>query len=161
MAAAWEDLAKELKGKINVAKLDATSNSITAKRFKIQGFPTLYYLSKVRTPGARGSGSPVSLLACLCSSVSFPVIEAYARFAPLSSAFKDSCRQLVQEQDGSGERSRWWSQASTALHAQPFRSGCLLRSGVPVRALQILPLRPDLHTPVERKAVPNLMEDTV
>ncbi|PHJ20212.1 thioredoxin domain-containing protein [Cystoisospora suis] len=47
MAAAWEDLAKELKGKINVAKLDATSNSITAKRFKIQGFPTLYYLSKV------------------------------------------------------------------------------------------------------------------
>ncbi|CBZ55960.1 putative thioredoxin [Neospora caninum Liverpool] len=63
MANAWEDLAKELSGKINVAKLDATSNSITAKRFKIQGFPTLYYLANGKMYEYRGERSVEKLKA--------------------------------------------------------------------------------------------------
>ncbi|EPR63656.1 thioredoxin domain-containing protein [Toxoplasma gondii ME49] len=63
MANAWEDLAKALSGKINVAKLDATSNSITAKRFKIQGFPTLYYLANGKMYEYRGERSVEKLKA--------------------------------------------------------------------------------------------------
>ncbi|PFH38241.1 thioredoxin domain-containing protein [Besnoitia besnoiti] len=63
MANAWESLAKELSGKVNVAKIDATSNSITAKRFKIQGFPTLYYLSNGKMYEYRGERSVEKLKA--------------------------------------------------------------------------------------------------
>lgn len=40
----WEELAKELKGMINVARLDATANEYTASRFNIRGFPTIKFL---------------------------------------------------------------------------------------------------------------------
>ncbi|SOV18310.1 thioredoxin-related protein, putative [Plasmodium sp. gorilla clade G2] len=43
MSKTWAQLATELKGKINVAKIDVTINSKTRKRFKIEGFPTLLY----------------------------------------------------------------------------------------------------------------------
>ncbi|EWC74451.1 protein disulfide-isomerase domain, partial [Plasmodium falciparum UGT5.1] len=43
MSKTWAQLATELKGKINVAKIDVTLNSKTRKRFKIEGFPTLLY----------------------------------------------------------------------------------------------------------------------
>lgn len=54
MAPAWEELANKLKGKINVAKLDARSNTVTAKRFKIQGFPTLFLLHQGKMHEYRG-----------------------------------------------------------------------------------------------------------
>jgi len=41
----WEDLAYKLLGEVNVAAVDGTAESDLAKRFKIQGFPTLIYLS--------------------------------------------------------------------------------------------------------------------
>lgn len=44
LAPAWEELARKLKGQINVAHLDATTNQRTASRFNIRGFPTLLYL---------------------------------------------------------------------------------------------------------------------
>ncbi|GIX63697.1 thioredoxin domain-containing protein [Babesia caballi] len=48
MAPAWERLAKELKGVVNVADLDATRNPIVAKRFDIKGYPTLIFIDKGR-----------------------------------------------------------------------------------------------------------------
>jgi protein disulfide-isomerase A6 len=36
-----EELATQLKGKIKVAKVDATVENAVAKRFGIQGFPTI------------------------------------------------------------------------------------------------------------------------
>lgn len=57
MAPAWEELAAKLKGKINVAKLDARSNTITAKRFRIQGFPTLFLLHQGKMYEYRGERS--------------------------------------------------------------------------------------------------------
>jgi protein disulfide-isomerase-like protein len=44
LAPVWEQLAIDLNGQINVAKLDCTENSYTAKRFDIRGFPTIKLL---------------------------------------------------------------------------------------------------------------------
>lgn len=43
MSKTWNELAKELKNQINIAKIDVTVNSRTRKRFKIEGFPTLLF----------------------------------------------------------------------------------------------------------------------
>ncbi|GAW82051.1 protein disulfide-isomerase [Plasmodium gonderi] len=43
MTKTWNQLAAELKGTVNVAKIDVTTNSKTRKRFKIEGFPTIIY----------------------------------------------------------------------------------------------------------------------
>ncbi|SBO26688.1 thioredoxin-related protein, putative [Plasmodium knowlesi strain H] len=43
MTKTWTQLAAELKGTVNVAKIDVTTNSKTRKRFKIEGFPTIIY----------------------------------------------------------------------------------------------------------------------
>ncbi|KAF1331652.1 Protein disulfide-isomerase domain, partial [Globisporangium splendens] len=44
LAPVWEELADELKGAVNVAKVDVTENSELGKRFGIRGFPTLLFL---------------------------------------------------------------------------------------------------------------------
>jgi len=41
LAPAWEETAYNLKGKVKVAKVDATQERALASRFGIQGFPTL------------------------------------------------------------------------------------------------------------------------
>jgi len=51
LAPVWDELATKLKGRLSVAKLDATIHSYTAKRFDIRGFPTikLFHHGKVYT----------------------------------------------------------------------------------------------------------------
>lgn len=39
----WEELATALKGKVNVAKVDVTSNRALGTRFDIKGFPTIKF----------------------------------------------------------------------------------------------------------------------
>eukprot|EP00607_Mallomonas_marina_P005995 CAMPEP_0182428380 /NCGR_PEP_ID=MMETSP1167-20130531/22702_1 /TAXON_ID=2988 /ORGANISM="Mallomonas Sp, Strain CCMP3275" /LENGTH=218 /DNA_ID=CAMNT_0024611259 /DNA_START=160 /DNA_END=816 /DNA_ORIENTATION=+ len=46
LAPIWENLATELKGDINVAKVDATENGRLATRFGIEGFPTILFFHK-------------------------------------------------------------------------------------------------------------------
>lgn len=41
IAPAWEEVARELKAKMHVAKLDCVANKNTSERFDIPGFPTL------------------------------------------------------------------------------------------------------------------------
>lgn len=45
----WNKAANELKGKVKVAKVDATVNQKLGARFKVQGYPTI----KVFPPGAK------------------------------------------------------------------------------------------------------------
>jgi len=42
----WEEVATHLKGKTNVAKIDATANLGLGRRFKINGFPTIVILKR-------------------------------------------------------------------------------------------------------------------
>ena len=39
----WEELAKSLDGKVNVAKVDVTENRELGTRFEIKGFPTIKF----------------------------------------------------------------------------------------------------------------------
>ncbi|GAB5373452.1 hypothetical protein AAMO2058_001752800 [Amorphochlora amoebiformis] len=39
----WEGLAKKLKKKVTVAKVDVTANQVLGQRFDIEGFPTLLF----------------------------------------------------------------------------------------------------------------------
>lgn len=55
MAKAWEELATKLKGQINVAHLDATTNAQTAKRFSVRGFPTLVFMKDGKMYEYKGS----------------------------------------------------------------------------------------------------------
>eukprot|EP00922_Rhytidocystis_sp_ex-Travisia-forbesii_P066217 GHVS01098301.1.p1 GENE.GHVS01098301.1~~GHVS01098301.1.p1 ORF type:complete len:464 (-),score=101.76 GHVS01098301.1:330-1721(-) len=41
LAPDWEKLAKEVKGKVVVAKVDATKETVLSKKFGVQGFPSL------------------------------------------------------------------------------------------------------------------------
>ncbi|KAE9278728.1 hypothetical protein PF001_g25032 [Phytophthora fragariae] len=45
LAPVYEKVADELKGEVNVAKVDVTANSELGKRFGIRGFPTLLHFS--------------------------------------------------------------------------------------------------------------------
>jgi protein disulfide-isomerase-like protein len=46
LAPTWEEVATGLKGKINVAKVDATANKGLSKRFGIKGYPSIIMLRK-------------------------------------------------------------------------------------------------------------------
>ena len=46
LAPIWEAVATELKGKVNVAKVDVTANGALGKRFAIKGFPALKFFSQ-------------------------------------------------------------------------------------------------------------------
>lgn len=39
----WNEAARTLKGKVKLAKVDATENQALAQRFGIQGYPTILY----------------------------------------------------------------------------------------------------------------------
>ncbi|DAZ94993.1 TPA: hypothetical protein N0F65_000625 [Lagenidium giganteum] len=42
LAPVFEDVANELKGSVNVAKVDVTENSELGKRFDVRGYPTVF-----------------------------------------------------------------------------------------------------------------------
>eukprot|EP01090_Pellita_catalonica_P002895 TRINITY_DN12516_c0_g1_i1.p1 TRINITY_DN12516_c0_g1~~TRINITY_DN12516_c0_g1_i1.p1 ORF type:complete len:213 (-),score=19.36 TRINITY_DN12516_c0_g1_i1:15-653(-) len=45
LAPTWEQLATNLKGRVNVGKIDGTANKAIAKEYKPKGFPSLYYVT--------------------------------------------------------------------------------------------------------------------
>ena len=47
LAPIWEEVATELKGITNVAKVDVTQNRGLGKQFGVKGFPTLLLFRKV------------------------------------------------------------------------------------------------------------------
>ena len=48
LAPTWEEVATELKGQVNVAKVDVTENRALGKQFGVKGFPTLLFFRKVQ-----------------------------------------------------------------------------------------------------------------
>ena len=43
LAPTWEEVATELKGKVNIAKVDVTTNKELGNQFDIKSFPTLLF----------------------------------------------------------------------------------------------------------------------
>eukprot|EP00607_Mallomonas_marina_P002388 CAMPEP_0182428848 /NCGR_PEP_ID=MMETSP1167-20130531/24160_1 /TAXON_ID=2988 /ORGANISM="Mallomonas Sp, Strain CCMP3275" /LENGTH=222 /DNA_ID=CAMNT_0024612013 /DNA_START=140 /DNA_END=808 /DNA_ORIENTATION=+ len=54
LAPIWETIATDLKGEINVAKVDVTTNGPLGKRYDVKGFPTILLFSKGKTYKYRG-----------------------------------------------------------------------------------------------------------
>ena len=63
LAPIWSQVASELKGKVNVGKVDCTIEKDLMKRFNIKGFPTLIYFENPEAPvNFRGSRQLNSLV---------------------------------------------------------------------------------------------------
>lgn len=65
LAPEWAKAATQLKGKVNVAAVDATEHRVLASRFGIQGFPTIKFFNsgKKEWDGAEDyTGIPLCLL---------------------------------------------------------------------------------------------------
>lgn len=45
----WDGLADDLKGKVNVAKVDGTTEKVLVRRFHIEGFPTIFHIQGSET----------------------------------------------------------------------------------------------------------------
>jgi len=63
LAPTWEEVATELKGEVNVAKVDVTQNRALGKQFGVKGFPTLLLFRRgkmVKYSGARDKDSLVA-----------------------------------------------------------------------------------------------------
>lgn len=55
LAPEWNKLATTLKGEMKVAKVDATVNSQSGQRFKVQGYPTIKFFP----PGCKNDDCPI------------------------------------------------------------------------------------------------------
>lgn len=55
LAPEWAALATTLKGEVKVAKVDATQNQELARRFGVQGYPTIKFFPS----GAKDDGSAI------------------------------------------------------------------------------------------------------
>jgi len=63
LAPTWEEVATELKGEVNVAKVDVTQNRALGKQYGIKGFPTLLLFRRgkmVKYSGARSKDALVN-----------------------------------------------------------------------------------------------------
>jgi thioredoxin-like negative regulator of GroEL len=73
----WEKLASSLADhpSLHVAKLDATEEISTAKRFDVRGFPTIKLVSRGRVFEHRGGRSVEALTTFAQESIARPAIE--------------------------------------------------------------------------------------
>ncbi len=58
----YDDVAKQLKGEVNVAKIDVTANRDLGTRFEIKGFPTIKFFSKGNLYTFKGRRSAQELI---------------------------------------------------------------------------------------------------
>jgi protein disulfide-isomerase A6 len=77
MEPTWEELAKDLKGRVKIARVDCTQETVTANKFGIQGFPTL----KLFPPGPKSveEAVPYESGGRDASSLNNFVMEYYAK----------------------------------------------------------------------------------
>jgi protein disulfide-isomerase-like protein len=62
LAPIYEEVAKQLKGEVNVAKVDVTESRDLGNRFEIKGFPTVKFLSKGNVYTFKGRRSTEELV---------------------------------------------------------------------------------------------------
>lgn len=62
LAPVWELVATELSGTVNVASVDCTENTVTAKRFNVRGYPTIKFIKAGKVYDYNGDRSQKSLV---------------------------------------------------------------------------------------------------
>ena len=63
MAAAWTELGREMKGKLNIGQVNCEAETQLCKEVKLRGYPTLLFFKageRVEYDGLRGLGDLVS-----------------------------------------------------------------------------------------------------
>jgi len=63
MAEAWKELAREMKGKLNIGEVNCEAESKLCKEIKLRGYPSLIFFKggeRVEYDGLRGLGDLVS-----------------------------------------------------------------------------------------------------
>ena len=63
MAEAWTELAREMKGKLNIAEVNCEAEGRLCKDIKLRGYPTIIFFKggeRVEYDGLRGLGDLVS-----------------------------------------------------------------------------------------------------
>ncbi|WBY60466.1 thioredoxin-related protein [Plasmodium yoelii yoelii] len=94
MNKAWTELASEMKGTINIAKVDVTTNSKTRKRFKIEGFPTLIYFKNGKMYDYKSNDRSLEALKNF-------ILESYKNVkpsdAPTPLSYADILKELAHE----------------------------------------------------------------
>ncbi len=63
MAEAWTELAREMKGKLNIAEVNCEAEARLCKDIKLRGYPTIIFFKggeRVEYDGLRGLGDLVS-----------------------------------------------------------------------------------------------------
>uniref|UniRef100_A0A0G4HA07 Thioredoxin domain-containing protein n=1 Tax=Chromera velia CCMP2878 TaxID=1169474 RepID=A0A0G4HA07_9ALVE len=93
LAPAWEEVATELKGKIKVAKVDATVERAVASRFGIQGFPTLklFPAGKKSDSSVQDYNGPRTARDLISYAESFYVANAKAEELLSDDQLKEGC----------------------------------------------------------------------
>merc|ERR1719373_106610 len=88
LAPTWEEVATELKGKVNVAKIDVTTNKALGDRFDIKSFPTLLYFKDGKMQqyeGQRDKDALCEFTATAAPTEDIPVAKAVDDEAPATS----------------------------------------------------------------------------
>ncbi|CAD2102700.1 thioredoxin-related protein, putative [Plasmodium vinckei lentum] len=94
MNRAWTELATEMKGTTNIAKVDVTTNSKTRKRFKIEGFPTIIYFKNGKMYEYKSNDRSLEAL-------KYFILESYKNVKPLEAptplSYGDILKELAHE----------------------------------------------------------------
>ena len=118
----WAQLAGQLSGKVNVARVDATAQTSLAERFNVQGYPTLIMMRNQKTKVYRGARELDDL-----RSFALDVAKDAAKAVALKSNthFEESCADspcfvaiLPQPEDlSSEERKQYLAAYNKAIQA--------------------------------------------
>ncbi|DBA68998.1 TPA: hypothetical protein ACH3X2_013166 [Trebouxia sp. C0005] len=77
LEATWDALADELKGKVNVAKVDGTSERGLLGRFHVEGFPTIFHVHDTETRPYTGKRTMQKQLMVTLESEHFDYMMEY------------------------------------------------------------------------------------
>lgn len=169
LAPVWEDVAKELEGKVNVAKVDVMANRALGTRFEIQGFPTLKLLSKGQVYSYKGRRSKSDLVEFATGGfmISEPSVVPgeIGWFGEITQVYKHAYKQASKDlRNGSYFTADVILAIMPALFVVVLVLICLIPTPDPRRHLDsqpaIIPNRPISASQNANAAPPTASEDT-
>ncbi len=106
LAPTWDELASELKGKVNVANVDCTAHGDLCKKFEVKGYPTLLHFNGGKYYKFKGARD-LETLAKFAVGGFIAVVWIYIQtiyspthFCPLTKCWADDSLGIILFQDG-------------------------------------------------------------